>query len=291
MVAIDGVEVDEKTNVSALLNGKVGEAVVLQLVDNPTDPKAKRRRVELIGAHRQRPSGNHMASISDLMYERWVAHNAARVAELSGGKLGYIHIPNMEEEGLDRFVRALFSDNYDKEGIVLDVRYNGGGYTHDQVLNYLGSREHTIFRNRDGGQGMVLRSWDRKWSKPLTLLINNRSYSDAEIFPNAFKTLGLGKLVGEPTGGMVIGTAAVRLIDGSYFRIPRIGVYTTAGVNMDKEGVKPDVLVEALPDELAKGQDAQLERAVGVLKVDVVEWKKKKTPSVVSRPGPEKVTK
>jgi tricorn protease len=208
------------------------------------------------------------------------------VAKLSGGKLGYIHIPSMDDEGLDAFVRALYSDNYDKEAIVLDVRYNGGGYTHDQVLNYLGSREHTVFKNRDGGQGSVLRSWDRKWHKPLTLLINNRSYSDAEIFPNAFRTLELGKLVGEPTGGMVIGTAAVRLVDGSVFRIPRIGVYTTTGVNMDKEGVRPDVHVEAHPDELARGQDVQLERAVTVLQADVVAWKKKRTPSVVVRPTP-----
>jgi tricorn protease len=287
VVAIDGVELDEKTSVSRLLNGKIGEPVVLQLVDNPADPKAKRRRVELTAMSRYHRPGQ-ATSVSDLMYERWVAKNAARVSELSGGKLGYIHIPSMDEEGLDRFVRSLYSDNYDKEAIVLDVRYNGGGYTHDQVLNYLGSREHTIFKNRDGGQGPVLRSWDRKWSKPLALLINNRSFSDAEIFPNAFKTLGLGKLVGEPTGGMVIGTGGVRLIDGSYFRIPRIGVFTTTGVNMDKEGVKPDVLVEAHPDELAKGVDVQLERAVNVLKGDVVEWKKKRTPSVAVRPSPEK---
>jgi tricorn protease len=158
VVAIDGVEMDEKANLSRVLNGKIGEAVVVQVVDNPNDPKAKRRRVELMGVPRDRPSANRTASIADLMYERWVARNAARVAELSGGKLGYIHIPSMDEEGLDRFVRALFSDNNDKEGIVLDVRYNGGGYTHDQVLNYLGSRDHTVFRTRDGGQGMVIRS-------------------------------------------------------------------------------------------------------------------------------------
>ena len=80
-------------------------------------------------------------------------------------------------------MRSLYSDNFDKEAIVLDVRYNGGGFTHDQVLNYLGGKEHTIFRQRDGGEGLVLRSYDRKWTKPLVLLINNRSYSDAEIFP------------------------------------------------------------------------------------------------------------
>src|SRR5207237_633307 len=84
------------------------------------------------------------------------------------------------------------------------VRYNGGGFTHDQVLNYLGGKAHTFFYQRNGGQGTVLRSADRKWTKPLVLLINNRSYSDAEIFPNAFRPLGLGQLVGQATGGVVV---------------------------------------------------------------------------------------
>jgi tricorn protease len=275
---IDSVEITEKTNLDQLLNGKVDEAVQLTLTTNPTaDPKdpRHRKRVEVQGTSRDR--------IAALMYDRWVEHNAKRVSELSGGKLGYIHIPDMEEAGLDRFVRSLYSDNFDKEAIVLDVRYNGGGFTHDQVLNYLGAREHTLFRQRDGGEGLVLRATDRKWTRPLVLLINNRSYSDAEIFPSAFRTLGLGKLVGQPTGGAVIGTGSVRLIDGSQFRIPRIGVYTTKGVNMDKEGVMPDVLVETHPDQLAKGLDVQLDKAVEVLKEEVVLWKKKQTSTVASK--------
>ncbi len=288
VLAIDGVELDEKTSLAKLLNGKVGEAVVLQVVGNPMDVKAKRRRVEVTGMGRHRTRHHPTTSISELMYERWVAKNAARVSELSGGKLGYIHIPSMDEDGLDRFVRSLYSDNYDKEGIVLDVRYNGGGYTHDQVLNYLGSREHTFFKNRDGGTGSVLRSQDRKYHKPLVLLINNRSFSDAEIFPNAFRTLGLGKLVGEPTGGMVIGTTGVRLVDGSVFRIPRIGVFTTRGVNMEKEGVRPDFPVETHPDQLVRGIDVQLDKAVEVVKGDVLAWKKNRSNSSVVIGGPEK---
>jgi tricorn protease len=184
----------------------------------------------------------------------------------------------MDEEGLDHFVRSLYSDNFDKEAIVLDVRFNGGGFTHDRVLNYLGGREHTFFKQRDGGEGLVLRSSDRKWTKPVVLLINNRSYSDAEIFPNAFRTLGLGKLVGQPTGGYVIGTSSVRLVDGTEFRVPRTGVFTAKGVNMEKEGVQPDVLVEPSPDELAKGTDIQLDKAVEVLQHDVIAWKKAHAP-------------
>ncbi len=274
---IDGVELTEKTELSQLLNGKVGETVSLQVASDPETPTKERRTVEISAVSRD--------TIQPLMYDRWVEKNAHRVAELSKGKLGYIHIPSMDDTGLDRFLRSLYSDNFDKEGIVLDVRFNGGGFTHDKILNYLGSREHTIFKERNGGEGLVLRSSDRKWHKPLVLLINNRSYSDAEIFPNAFRTLGLGKLVGQPTGGFVIGTSAVQLIDGSILRIPRIGVYTTKGVNMEKEGVKPDILVEEHPDQLAKGIDAQLVKAVEVLHNDVVAWKQKHQGNSVSKQG------
>src|SRR5207253_3138865 len=173
------------------------------------DPKAPRRRVEIEPVSRPK--------VRTLMYQRWVENNARRIAELSKGKLGYIHIPSMDDDGLDQFLRALYSDNFDKEAIVLDVRYNSGGFTHDRVLNYLGGREHTFFLQRHGGVGAVLTSTDRRWNKPLALLINNRSYSDAEIFPHAFRTLGLGKLVGQPTGAHVIGTSRRRLIDGSLF--------------------------------------------------------------------------
>jgi tricorn protease len=265
VLSIDGTDVDNQLNLSKVLDGKVGEPITLQVTSDWTNPRA-RRRVEIAGANREK--------IRDLMYDRWVDQNARRVAELSHGKVGYIHIPSMDEAGLDRFVRALYSDNFDKEAIVLDVRYNGGGYTHDQLLNYLGGREHTIFKQRGGGQGMVLRTFDRKWTKPLVLLINNRSYSDAEIFPSAFRTLGLGKLVGQPTGACVIGTTATRLIDGSLFRIPRIGVYTAANVNMEKQGVVPDVAVGQLPDQLAQGIDPQLDKAVEVVEEDVLAWKK-----------------
>jgi tricorn protease len=271
VLTIDGVRLTEQTNLSQQLNGKANETVVLEVADSPTvDPKKSYavRRVELTAAGRSR--------VYDLMYDRWVEHNAKTVAKLSNGKLGYIHIPSMDEEGLDSFVRSLYSDNFDKEAIVLDVRFNGGGFAHDQVLNYLGGKDHTIFHSRFGSQGAVLRSHDRKWTRPLVLLINNRSFSDAEIFPHAFRTLGLGKLVGQPTGGMVIGTTSIELIDGSTFRIPRTGVFTVEGVNMEKEGVKPDVLVEPHPDQLAKGEDAQLTKAVEVLRRDVLAWKKKR---------------
>src|SRR5262249_1022793 len=155
-----------------------------------------------------------------LTYQAWIDRNAARVAELSGGKLGYAHIPSMTTDGLDRFVRALYSDAFDKEAIVLDLRYNGGRFPHDKGPSYLRSKGQHRFKNREGGVGLVVRSNDRKWNKPLVVLVNNRSFSDAEVFPSAVQALGLGKVVGQPTGGLVIFTRELPLIDGSDFRVP-----------------------------------------------------------------------
>ncbi|MDB5311959.1 MAG: hypothetical protein JWO38_6161 [Gemmataceae bacterium] len=270
ILAVDRVELTDKENLSRQLNNKAGEAVLLDVADDPKDPKA-RRRVEVVAITRDRAA--------ELMYERWVDRNAAAVDRQSGGKVGYIHIPSMDDKGLDVFVRALYSDNFDKEAIVVDVRYNGGGFTHEQVLGYLSGKEHTVFRQRDGGEGLVLRNDQRKWTKPLVVMCNNRSYSDAEIFPHAFRTLGLGKVVGQPTGGFVIGTIGTRLIDGSSFRLPRTGVYTVGGVNMEKQGVIPDVSVEITPEDWAKGTDSQLTKAVEVVTGDVVAWKKSRSPA------------
>jgi len=282
ILSIDKMTLGPNLDLAVALNDKVNETVSCEVTSDPADLKAT-RQVELLAVGR--------ASIRALMYDRWVADNAKRVAELSNGKLGYIHIPSMDDDGLDHFVRALYSDNFDKEAIVLDVRYNSGGNTHDKVLNYLGGKQHTLFYQRHGGMGAVLTSSDRKFTKPLVLLINNRSYSDAEILPHAFRTLGLGKLVGQPTGGLVIGTTSYRLIDGTLFRVPRTGVFTVKGVNMEKQGVVPDFLIETHPDQMAKGIDLQLEKAVAVLTQDVVAWRKIEGNSPVnpgsgSLPGP-----
>jgi tricorn protease len=118
------------------------------------------------------------------------------------------------------------------------------------------------------------------------VLINNRSYSDAEIFPSAYRALGYGKVVGQPTGGLVIGTSETALIDGSVFRLPRTGVFTNKGVNMEREGVMPDVVVDASPEDLVKGNDPQLKKAVDVVTAEVAEWKRAKTTGIAARPAP-----
>ncbi|MBX9681945.1 MAG: PDZ domain-containing protein [Gemmataceae bacterium] len=274
ILSIDGQMIDGGVDPSKLLNDKSGESVRVVVTTNPGDAKAK-RTVEIKPASRQ--------SVGQLHYERWIERNAQKVHEQSKGKLAYIHIPSMDDAGVERFLRGLYSEAADKEGIVLDVRFNGGGFTHETILNYLLGKEHAQFFQRSGAHGYSLNASDRKWTKPVVLLINSRSFSDAEIFPNAFRVHGLGKLVGQPTGAHVIGTRNINLIDGSSFRIPRIGVRTDKGLNMEKAGVEPDVKIDNHPDQLARGEDAQLEKAVGVLTQDVAVWKK-------NRPGPATTT-
>jgi tricorn protease len=277
IVSIDRQSVTDNRELSELLNGKVGETIPIEFIPAGLDAKEpkNRRKVELQTIGRDTAAG--------LVYDRWIAKNAERVAKLSGGRYGYIHIPNMNEDGLERFVRSLYSDNFDKEGLVIDVRNNGGGFTHDQVLNYLAGHEHTFFKQRNGGEGMVVREFDRKWTKPLVVLINERTYSDAEVLPNALRTLNLAKLVGQPTGGQVIFTYRVRLVDGSILMLPRTGVYTTRGVDMERVAVQPDIAVEASPEQVAQGDDPQLTKAVDVLKGDVLAWQQRR--NGIARPG------
>ncbi len=279
IVSIDRQSVADNRELSELLNGKVGETIPIEFVPaglDVKDPK-NRKKVDLQAIPRD--------SAANLVYERWAEKNAERVAKMSGGRCGYIHIPNMNEDGLERFVRSLYSDNFDKDGLVIDVRNNGGGFTHDQVLNYLSGREHALFKQRNGGEGLVVREFDRKWTKPLVVLINERTYSDAEVLPNALRTLNLAKLVGQPTGGQVIFTYRVRLIDGSILMLPRTGVYTTRGVDMERQAVQPDVSVEVTPDQIAKGDDPQLAKAVDVLKGDVIAWQQRHNGIAASAEG------
>lgn len=258
LLAVDGQPVGADRDLDKALLGTVGRPTVLSVASKPDPAAAKDIDVRPVDAQ----------VISGLAYERWVARNASVVDMLSGGKLGYVHIAGMDVPSLERFKRELFSDMKGKAALVIDIRFNGGGFTHDSVLDLLGGKVHTLFKQRGAGDaGTVMRSWNRKWNKPALVMINERSASDAEIFPAAFRYLGLGRLVGRPTMGACIGTYNTRLIDGSTFRIPRLGVFTAdeRGRNLENTGVRPDYDVENAPDALFGGRDDQLAKAVEVL--------------------------
>ena len=196
------------------------------------------------------------------LYEAEVDQARMLAEELSGGKVGYVRMRAMGTGEINRFEKDLWAEAGDKDALILDIRWNNGGSIHDQVITILQRRAYALMRNREREDNY---NPVERWEKPVVCLINERSYSDGEIFPHAFKTLRLGTLLGVPTFGAVIGTQDVPLIDGTYFRIPGSGWYSLEGNNLENNGVTPDIHVESVPEEFAYGKDQQLERAVEVL--------------------------
>jgi tricorn protease len=197
-----------------------------------------------------------------LRYEQWVDDNRAKVYAASDGHVGYQHIQSMNDPSLDKFRRELFTESRGKQALIIDVRFNGGGNIHEQLVDILDRRPFGFaqYRDADKFQQPALR-----WEGPIVVLINPASFSDAEIFPHIMKELGLATIMGEPTGGNVIGTYDFQLLDGSTFRMPNNGWWLLSGVNMEGNGAQPDVYVQFDPVSGAKGDDNQLDAAVKYL--------------------------
>jgi len=211
-------------------------------------------------------------------YNEWVENRRKLVDKFSDGRLGYLHIQGMNWTSFERFERELMAAGYGKEAIVIDVRYNGGGWTTDYLMAVLNVDQHayTIPRgaaksleehkqykeNYPFGERLPLASW----TKPSIALCNQNSYSNAEIFSHAYKTLDLGTLVGTPTFGAVISTGGARLQDGSLIRLPFRAWYVKATEeNMENGPAVPDIIVNNPPAYKAKNIDPQLKRAVNEL--------------------------
>jgi C-terminal processing protease CtpA/Prc len=215
-------------------------------------------------------------SLRDALYEAWVDSRRTLTETWSEGRLGYVHIRGMNWTSFERFERDLRAAGYGKEGLVIDVRYNGGGWTTDHLMAVLDVKQHayTIPRGAladlgaDHGAFRNTYPFSERlplsaWTRPSIALANETSYSNAEIFSHAYKALGLGKLVGQPTFGAVISTGSYRLVDGSYVRMPFRGWWVKAtGEGMEGTPAMPDIVVANPPAYKAKGVDPQLERAV-----------------------------
>jgi len=201
-------------------------------------------------------------AFGDLQYARWVDGRRDMVTKASNGEIGYLHIRAMDAPSLRQFQLDLAA-NRTKKALVIDQRFNGGGGIDQELLGILAGREYQYTIGRDAG---FQQPRPQNFYGPMVVMQNERSASDAEMFPAGFKALGLGKVVGVPTMGAVIGTGAYTLLDGSTIRTPASGVWTVTSQNMENYGVPPDVLVDNTPADFLKGRDAQIEKAVEVLK-------------------------
>lgn len=205
----------------------------------------------------------HPASYGEMrskLYDEWEDRNQQQVDNETGKRVAYVHMKNMGGGELDRFLTQMTSEAYKRDGLILDLRYNTGGNVHDAVLQFLSQRPYLKWKYRDGafaGQPNFAPA-----AKPIVLLLNEQSLSDAEVTAAGFKQLQLGTVIGMPTYRWIIFTSGKGLVDGSFYRLPSWGVYTFEGEDLEQTGVEPDISVDNTFQNRLQNTDPQLERAI-----------------------------
>jgi|HubBroStandDraft_1064217.scaffolds.fasta_scaffold00282_17 tricorn protease len=251
LLAVNGRELHATDNIDAFFDGTAGKQTVLRIAKSAEGADA--RDVTVVPAD----------SEHGLRNLDWIDSNRRKVDALSGGKIAYIYMPNTAGAGYTNFNRYFYAQ-LDKQAVILDERYNEGGFIADYVVNVLGQKRLSGAIERDGKpvhdpEGAIF--------GPKVMIVNQSAGSGGDAMPWYFRKAGLGTLVGVRTWGGLVGIGGYpTLIDGGRVTAPRYAIY---GLNGDWEveghGVAPDVVVEELPKDVAAGHDAQLERAVSIV--------------------------
>lgn len=195
-----------------------------------------------------------------LLYDEWIENNQKIVDEKGKKRIAYAYMKNMGTGELNKFLTEMNTEAYQREGLILDLRYNTGGNVHDGVINFLSQRPYLKWKYREGA--FTVQPNFTPAAKPIVLLINEQSLSDAEMTAQGFKELKLGKIIGNETYRWIIFTSGKGLVDGSFYRLPAWGCYTLDGKNLEKEGVKPDILIKTTFKDRLENKDPQLEKAI-----------------------------
>lgn len=256
VLAVNGKELKTSSNYWELFNVLPGKKLEFLLNSKPSADGAWTISVEPLSPMAQ----------ANLEYAQWVEHRKKMVEKLTNGEIGYLHIKAMDAPSLLKFQEDL-ADNRGKKALIIDQRFNDGGGIDQELLEILNQRkQYQLTRGRDS---IDVPRPVFAFFGPMAVLQNERSASDAEMFPDGFRRLGLGKLVGVPTMGAVIGTGAYGLLDGSQIRTPGSAVFTSAGENMENYGVQPDVWIDNGPADFAGDHDRQIEKAIEVLRSEI----------------------
>lgn len=198
---------------------------------------------------------------NQLLYERWIKSREAAVDSLSGGKIGYVHVRGMNSTSFREVYEKALGKHNQKLGLIVDTRFNGGGWLHDDLATFLSGEAYLQFlpRGQDNMGGEPL----GKWSKPSCVLMSESNYSDAHMFPYTYKFFGIGKLVGTPVAGTGTAVWWERMQDGTVFGIPQVGMKDVrTGELMENNELQPDILIYNEPGMAAQGIDQQLEAGV-----------------------------
>ncbi len=194
------------------------------------------------------------------LYDEWIDNNQKRVDEKSKGRVAYGYMRNMGQGELDQFIIDMTQELNNKDALIFDLRYNTGGNVHDEVLNFLSRKTYLNWKYREGS--LTKQSNFSPSDKPIVLLINEQSLSDAEMTSAGFKALKLGTIIGNETYRWIIFTSGVSLVDGSSVRMPGWGCYTLEGKDLEANGVQPDIKVINTFDDKLNGRDPQVDKAV-----------------------------
>lgn len=255
VLSIDGQDVKSGDNYWKILSTTVNEYIPVKVAKSASGEGARTVRIASV------------TSLTDIKYEEWVANNRDVVEKDTKGDIAYVHIRSMDQPSLARFRNEIdrFSN---KKGIIVDIRYNGGGNIDQEIIDILERQPYQFWNQRTGS-----RSWGRRPRQaiagPKVMMINARSGSDSEVTPMAFRQLGLGRIVGNPTAAAVIATGSYNLINGGTIRTPGSLVITydptkpnNYGVNLENLGVPPDVWVKNSPMDELKKFDRELKTAI-----------------------------
>ena len=252
IVAIDGERIDGGQNAWQYLNRKAGDRIRLRIASSR--PGSERDITVRTFSRRDE---------SELLYDRWIDRRRAIVEERSNGRIGYLHVRSMDDGGFRQTFAELMGRNFDKEAIVVDTRFNGGGWLHDDRVQLLDGERYFDLRPRGR---RVRGAPEERWAKPSIVVMNEGNYSNAHMFPYAYQLLGLGKLVGMPVPGTATAVWWERQMTGDlFFGIPQLPVLDQEGNPLENQTLMPDIMVDNSPEAAARGDDKPLEAAVDAL--------------------------
>ncbi|MCD6068065.1 MAG: peptidase [Bacteroidetes bacterium] len=249
---IDGQEIAEETNIYKLLNRKAGKYTLLSLYDE-TSKKRWEETVKPIGP----------GALNELLYQRWVKKMQDLTEKASNGQVGYMHVRGMNDESYRAFYEQVMGKYSNKKALIVDTRFNGGGWLHDDLATFLSGKKYIEFMPRERKIGVEPQA---KWTRASAVLMSEGNYSDAHMFPVVYKTLNIGKTIGMPVPGTGTAVWWENLQDQTLvFGIPQVGVMTMDGKYYENNQLEPDFKVMNEYGQVTGGKDQQLEKAIEVL--------------------------
>ena len=248
---INGETITGKEDPARFLNRMAGKNTLLSLYD----PKTNKRWEETVKPITEDEQ-------EELLYHRWVEQNRHAVDSLSKGRVGYVHVLGMNAESYKTVYEEVLGRCHGKEALVVDTRFNGGGWLHDDLATFLAGKAYMQFRPRGQDLGTEPQF---KWSKPSVVVMNESNYSDAHMFPVTYKAMDIGQLVGMPVPGTGTAVWWENLQNNVVFGIPQVGMVDNQGRYLENLQLEPDVRQPNEPGPMSTGTDQQLGAAVRTL--------------------------